>query len=276
MADEKSLVENLFTGKWTIKSLASNADSSPATARVEPSKGAAGYMLELYDAQGRKVSVSETMGLESRNSLILEFDSSDYTLCSETCWISLWRSAFYDVIFALHKNLDGEIAAIWSAQRASVPHPCPQVRDLTDRNWEIQEREGGPAARGVVRLKQCGQYFSACSYVKDSNELVLYDVLVYDGSVKSFNSIFGFRSLEYRRDDECPDDAFVLATFNSRLLSIIKGSDPKRRSSYLGTLPEEIREVLPSKIHHRLGCFMDFEDPDNDPDIGVWVGTPPT
>lgn len=105
----------------------------------------------------------------------------------------------------------------------------------------------------------------------------LYDILSYDLVVKSFNSIFGYRSLNYvaRRGEE---SARIFATFNSPFLRFFQSFvTPLKTVSLSSPLMDFEKEILSPSSHGKPQAPPRSNmagDQGEDQDIGIWVGEP--
>ena len=94
----------------------------------------------------------------------------------------------------------------------------------------------------------------------------LYDILSYDPIIKSFNSIFGYRSLNHVAK-HAGEKARIFATFNSPLLRFFQKFVPPPKAPNSNSPFMEIEKEI-------LNFNTSSHAQDEDPDIGVWVGEP--
>jgi hypothetical protein len=261
----------------------------------------------------------ERSDIAQRSFGVMKIESSDRTLCGEAkhpqsgnqerLRVSYWRHAYYDVVFGLREDTTGKPIEIWSAQRQpdATPTPASDTRELINKEWKVELCYGIPSAKNRVKLKKLhwpklkGELFLLYHYKKISPpskpakySWLPFDILSYDAGVGSFNSIFGFRSLDYR-PQLGSKEACVFATFNSllfrRIMHLLKHEASKvilleTLSAILGMRldAKSISKILRTKLdsNHQIGQLMDFEklsqtsieEGEGDQDIGVWDAIP--
>jgi hypothetical protein len=192
--------------------------------------------------------------------------------------IAYWRkSSSVEIIFSYAKGVlawnairTAKLAPpLWAADgspSSRVADDGPPVKQVC-RTWTITTSQGkwAPKQTRKVRIRELGSYWEDSwessdllgLFLVDSKGPGLYDILSWDEDVKSFNSIFGLRSLNYwpGLDPNTPEDDSIFATYDF----------------------PDICQLLPQK----LGQLLPFERPEDspsededDPDTGVWVGEP--
>ncbi len=302
----------LFPGDWTVLGEAQSdpEDRSPFLTRVK---------IRLDgEGDGLGYLVHQTFSDESSVGPI-EFKLKDSTLRSAdgTQCISFWRQPTLDMIFCLEETGEHTLV-VWSAKRqatSQTPYLDSIRGRLIGRNWAIRLTKGAHSPSGQVRLQEFkvdsdperpnwtglvslgvfGLFHIPDIAKKD--KLDLYDILTYDERVKSFNSIFGVRSLNFwQGETEAADRIF--ATFNRKFsLPVIHSEIRDSLAHTMGTstmgasLPWEdtldkrhLKDLFdkhkdsPDRFlaQVRNDFNLNFEDPEgDDPDIGIWVGDPP-
>ena len=285
---------HLFVGKWTIQTrVGESAPGRLLSVSIEPAEGS------LTDCQLTEFRAGQEPTLKH-----MEFHPDDDTLRSRdpaaSLHISFWRHPSYDTIFALTEGADGKPVEVWNARRVPDP-PTTTIRTAPRtahaRPWRISLREGRHAAEGYVILEQLSAGFNTTAgnggkalgiyglfHLDDleDSEPELYDLLHFDETVGSYNSVFGVRSVNFRLGENAAADR-LFATFDNR--STIPSTRMGGQTTLGRLLPSE--RGLVARAHDRLteclagrvpGQFTTTlgEDPEEeDPDVGVWVGEPP-
>lgn len=209
--------------------------------------------------------------------------------------ISCWRNPSVDIIFAYAK---GRLA--WSASRkpVEVTSASEEICDRICRTWTVKASQGWQAAEGQVQVRrlvgrpnppiggaetdevsepaglEVGLFglFHVAGGDQQPNGEDLYDVLTWAENAKCFNSIFGIRSVNlWPGPTDSPGDDCIFATFNCGfVLPATRITAPSRTGRIV---PRNLARLLP---HERslLNFLRSEEDPDSDPDTGVWVADP--
>ena len=226
---QENPLPNLFPGSWKILKMATRvgSDIHPTWATILPPKvagcGRLHYRLEM---RGQIRRVVPSLTIDDHNSLSNCRDCGDQG--DDQFCVSFWRHAYYDMIFGLKEDFKGKPLELWSAKRVSVGSEYPAPEKQVQGDWRIKLWKGWPAAKHSVRIKRLkeieGQEAMRLKVllreISQIPELdlevetlrtsgfalyhlgptcclsgcpVLYDIIAYDGSVGSFNSVFGFR-----------------------------------------------------------------------------------
>lgn len=320
-----SPLKSPFLGKWKVLTQSHHSLSSACSNHVCTNV----REVEITPRGSSQHHVFEIKLFEHDNSsppkatIHLSYDRDTKSLYrndlpSKKICISFWRQAAYDVIFALCEDDEGTPAIVWSAQRKPSEDPGLEpvaertmLQALAEHPWKIRLASGFHAAHGAIRIgaltptdlplphprpEDLIGLYQLRDEIPGSGEL--YDILAYDATSGSFNSIFGVRSLNYWIDPNSGDPR-IFATFNNQYslpeTRLHPGGQPslgrplKLESEALNSLAAvkllKTLELEPRARHEvesafakamGLECFrlpVD-DDVEDDPDVAVWVGTP--
>lgn len=256
---DSSILYGNFHGIWDVTTQAHPQESKSARVRrvVIQHKEDLRYTLSWW--------MKDELSRPPDGSTEVFFNIETGTLMDKerTVNVSFWRNPVTDVIFAFQKKEKKEEEVAWVAQRA--PQEITVLRPREEalcRRWKIILRQGSNAAEGFVELQvleadRLNVGLLGLFHVKDGKR-DLYDILAWNEGVRSFNSAFRVRSLNFWPGiPSDPRDDRIFATFDSRFALPRKHFGHGLRALG-GLMPHE----------QRLG------DSDDDPDTGVWVGEP--
>lgn len=281
---DSPILPNNFHGEWKVLTQAwpHQDEQRPRhkSVRIEHQSGS-DYLVS-YDGRNewREMSYEEATDTLS---------DEDHHLC-----ISFWRNPSTDVIFGCRRG-----KTLWAARRE--PRVFTGVRPTMARlcrPWHIKMTSGAHGAEGTIEpryldagdapLHLLGLFHLEASENGAEPRLGLYDVLLWDERVKSFNSVFGVRSLNYWNvDPENPDDDCLFATFNNRssIPATHIGEQLLPRDDERGEVEHKLGQLMPFERRLVAAAHTDLlkddaggsateESEADDPDVGVWVGEP--